>query len=302
MTRVLTPELLAATMRGLQKLFLKYYEAADIGAWAQLFNRTTSNSAGETYPLLGAAPMLAPFTGTRQYSGLRTDGFYVLNEAFDAGIQVARADIERDSLGKYDGAVQEMAQNAKAYVVELLAAILANGTSTTLAKCWDGKSLFSTTHGKDKGAGQSNIITGSGVDTVDHVQTDIAQGLARMGTFKNDKGVYTRGITPNIAIYPAANYGLGKILDTIRANRTAEGTPNQSMIIQEVMPVPDITGDDWFLAAGGGGLRPFGYQVEKDATPETTYDHDTLTVKMSVELRAAGYCADWRRIVKVDNT
>lgn len=300
-TKAMTPELIAAAQRGLQRLFMTLWQAAEVGPWAQLFTQVGSDGAGENYPAIGAAPMMAPFKGTRQYSGLRTDGFYVVNEEFDAGVAIPRAEIERDKLDRYTGVVQEMVTSARTYVVGLLSAILANGTSATLAKCWDGKPLFSSSHGKDEGAGMSNIVTGSGVDTVDHVQTDVAKVLATMLTFKNDKGAYVRGITPNVALYPASNYGLGKILDTIRTNRTDLGTADQSAIIREVIPVPELTGNDWYLAAGGGGIRPFGYQVEKDATPETSYDHDTKMVKMSVELRAAGFCADWMRIVQVDN-
>ena len=177
MIRELTPELLAATQRGLRTTFLKLYDQVQIGRWADLFNRETSSSAGENYPAIGAAPGLARFTGTRAYSGVRSDGFYVLNEAYSAGIEIPRADIERDRLGIYTTKIAEMAEKAKLYPVTLLGAILANATDTSLAKCWDGAALISAAHGKGKTA-QSNIISGSGIDTVDHVQTDIEQVVA----------------------------------------------------------------------------------------------------------------------------
>jgi phage major head subunit gpT-like protein len=301
MTRELTPELLDSVARGLKKTFFKLYEGVEIGAWEKLFSRETSNGAGENYPVLGATPMIAPFQGSRQYSGLRTDGFYVVNEEFDAGLAVARAEIERDNLGKYSGVIQQMAMDAKTHVVSLLAAVLANGTNANLAKCWDGKPLFHAQHGKDGGKNQSNIVSGSGVDTLAHVQTDIEQSLAKMATWKTDKGGYVRGIVPNVALYPAANYGLGLLLKTIAAGRTDLGTADQSGMLQDVIAVPELSGNSWYLANGGGGLRPFGYQVEKDATPETEVDFDTKTVKMAVELRCAVFCADWMRIVQVSN-
>src|SRR3990167_10278397 len=187
-TSVLTPALLAASERGLQRTFLKYWEAADLGGWDGLFTRAPSTGAGENYPVPGAAPTMAAFPGPRVFSGISTYAMTVTNREFDVGIAIPRRDIERDRLGVYDGAIQEMATSAKLYVVDLVAALLAAGTGTTLGRCWDGKALFAADHGKGKGTAQTNIITGSGVDTSAHVQTDIAQAVAAFATWKDDQG------------------------------------------------------------------------------------------------------------------
>lgn len=301
-TRELTPELRAAVMRGLQRQFTQMWEAVDIGPWGQLYNTTTSNSAGENYPALGSAPQVSPFTGQRKYTGLRTDGFYVVNEKFDGGFEVPEEDIERDNLGHYTSAMQEMVEAAKVYPQALMAAILANGTSTTVAKCWDGAALFSASHGKDDGASQSNIVSGSGVDTLAHVQTDIAQAVSKMATWKNDKGVYRRAIKPNVALYPAANYALGLFLDTIKSSRTDLGSADQSALVSEVIAVPELSGNDWYLAAGGGGLRPFGWQEEVAPRLRQDYDFDGEKLKVSVDMRGAAYCGHWTHIVQIDNS
>jgi len=301
-TRTLTPDLLAATQRGMQRLFTSLWEAVDIGPWGQLYSTLPPGSAGENYPAIGAAPQVSAFTGERKYTGLRTDGFYVLNEDYDAGLEVPEADIERDSLGKYTGAMQEMVEAAKVYPQTLMASILANGTSTTLAKCWDGAALFSASHGKDDGASQSNIISGSGVDTLAHVQTDIAQGVSAMARWKNDKGVYRRAVLPNVAFYPAENYGLGLFLDTIKSSRTDLGSADQSAVVAAVIAVPELTGNDWYLAAGGGGLRPFGYQEEIAPRLRQNYEFNRKVLQMSVDMRGAAFCAHWTHIVMINNT
>ena len=302
-TQELTPDKLAATQRGLQALFTKLYKAVEIGPWANLFQTVGSDGPGEDYPAFGAAPSLSVFSGTRQYTGIRTDGMYVTNVEYDAGLEIRRVDIERDRLGVYNGRIEEMAQKARTYVVRLLAHILANGTSTSVARCWDGAALFSASHGKEKGKGQSNIITGSGVDTIAKIQLDIEQVVARLGSWLDDKGDVVGPVdAPLTILYPKAHYSLAMHLRTIADNRTGDGTPNQSRLIANLIGVPELTGNTWIAAIGGQGVRPFGYQVEKDATPETTYDFDRKVMKMAVELRAAAFCGDWMKIVQVANT
>ncbi len=296
----LTPELLAASLRGIQRKYLQLYEAAPASPYASLFETTPSNSAGETYPARGATPAMSKFTGTVPYSGVRIDGFYVTNDPYVAGIQIAQADIERDRLGIYTSLIQEMAEKAKAYPGILVAGLMALTTSASYV-CWDNKPLISTTHGKDKGASQSNKITGSGADTTAHVLTDISQAIAAGVGWKDDKGDYLPPVSWNTAIYPAANYTLGQILDAIRQNRLALGTEDRSDVITTVIAEPRITGNTWYLASGGGGRRPLGFQLEKDATPVTTYDQDTLSIKLSVELRGNPYMGDWTKIVQVYN-
>lgn len=301
-TKTLTPALLAAIQRGIQNHFKQLYQSAEIGDWEKLFTRVPSDGAAENYPVMGAVPQMAPFEGTRVYEGVRTDGFFVSNIDYDSAISIPKADIERDKLGRYDALIARMAMKAKTYVVELIAAILANATSTTLAKCWDGAALASASHGKDKGKSQSNIVTGSGADTIAHVQTDLSQVMAAMRQWKDDKGTYVRGVSPSIVVYPAGNYTLGEIFETIAGGLQELGTPNRSRLVQSVIAEPTLSGNSWYAFSSGPGMTAFGFQEEKPPTGESVYDFDAKALKFAVDMRGAAFCLDWMQIVKVNNS
>ncbi len=300
--RTLTPALLAAVQRGLQSHFKRLYEGIEIGDWEKLFTRVPSDGAGENYPVMGAVPQMQPFEGTRVYGGVRTDGFYVTNVHYDSAISIPKEDIERDKLGRYDALIARMAEKAKTYVVELLAAILANATSTTLAKCWDDKALISATHGQDGGKNQSNIVTGSGADTVAHVNADLSQVLAVMSQWKDDKGTYVRGIAPSAIIYPAGNSTLREILEVISGGLQELGAPNRSRLVQSIIAEPTLTGNSWYAVSTMSAMKVFGFQEEVPPTGESAYDFDTKALKFGVEMRGAAFCMDWMQIVKVNNT
>lgn len=302
MLKALTVDLMTAAERGLKQLYLKSYKAASENVWAPLFTTYSDADETENYGALGAVAQLRPWTGSREFTTRRVDGLSVKSEEYDVAFAVPMMDIQRDKLGRYASWPQAAGQRAATYMIPLIRSILTNGTSATLAKCWDGKSLFNASHGKGKGTGQSNIISGSGADTLDKVQTDIEKCVSAGTAFKDDQGLYIEPIVYNTVIYPATNYALGKTLRTIAGDRQGDGKPDQSGLIKSIIPCPDITGNTWYFAAGGGPERPFGWQEELAPTPETASDFDTREVKFAVHASGAAFPADWTTILQVDNS
>lgn len=301
MLQTLTVDLMAAAERGLKQLYLKSYKAASENVWAPLFTTFGDADEWENYGAVGAVAQLRPWTGAREFTTRRADGLAVQSQEYDVAFAVPMMDIQRDKLGRYATWPQAAGARAATYMIPLIRTILANGTSATIAKCWDGKALFSAAHGKGKGTGQSNIVEGEGADTLDHVQTEIEKCVSAGAAFKDDQGLYIEPIAYNTVIYPATNYALGKILRTIAGDRQGDGNPNQSGLIKSIIASPDITGSTWYFAAGGGAERPFGWQEELPPTPETASDFDTREVKFAVHASGAAFPNDWTTILKVDN-
>lgn len=302
MTKVLTPELLAQAQRGLRALYLKQFEAATESPWESLFTRYTDAGHAENYTMLGAVSQLREWTGGREFETRRIDGLTVITREYDTAYDVPMIDVQREQLGKHSTWISAAAKRAATFMVPLVRELLANGTSAAKARCWDGKPLFSTSHGVGKGTGQSNIITGSGIATVEAVGADIEQAISAGSTFRDDKGLYIQQVEYNTAIYPAGNAALGGLLRTMIQDRVELGSASYSGLLKSVIACPELTGNTWYLAAGGGTERPFGWQEELPPTPEQSEDFDTRSLKFAVHASGAAFCSDWTCIVQIANS
>jgi len=297
----LTDDLVRAAQNGFKSLYLKDYKAASESPWRALF--TTYSDAGEIeiYTALGAVAQLKAWTGSREFTTRSADGVQVISKEYDVAYAVDMMDAQRDKLGRHAGWFQAAGKRAATYMFPLVAAVLANGTNLAYSRCWDGKPLFSITHGKRKGTSQSNIITGAGADTLANVQLDIAKANAAGRTFQDDQGEYIEGIAYNTVIYPAANYTLGKILDIIKQKRQALDQPDQSQYVDTIIPSPRITGNTYYLAAGGGLERPFGWQEEMAPTLEQSSDFGTRKMLSAIHASGQAFASDWRTIIQISN-
>lgn len=299
--KALTDELVRAAQNGLKSLYLKQFKLATDNPWERLFTRYTDAGESELYTALGAVAQLRPWTGSREYTTRRADGLRVVSEEYDVAYAVNMMDAQRDKLGRHANWFQAAGQKAARYMIPLVQTVLANATDLSYARCWDGKSLISATHGKGKGANQSNIIDGNGADTLAHVQTDIEQAVARGATWKDDQGDYLDAINYNIAIYPATNSTLGKILRTIAQGKQATDQPDQSEFLDLVIPCPRLTGNTWYYAAGGGIERPFGWQEEMAPTLEQSENFQTRQMMSAIHASGQAFSADFMTLLQISN-
>lgn len=298
----LTPELLAASARGNRVIYTKAMEQVNESPWGRLIQRFPNAGEFENYMALGAVAAMSAWTGARKFTTRRQDGLVVQSGEFDLAYAVPMIDIQRDNTGRHTSWFTAAGERAANYLFPRVRRILANGTSTSIARCWDDKPLFSATHGKGKGTSQSNIITGAGADTLAHVQTDLGKCIAAGAQWKDDQGEYLEPVQYNTIIYPAANYTLANIFDTIAQGRPALDAPDQSRLVQAVIPCAEITGNTWYIAAGGGTARPFGVQEEMAPALETDNDFDTREQKYAVHASGEALALDWMTILQVSNS
>lgn len=161
MSRVITPELLAAAQRGFKTSFQKGF-AGTTAIYATLATVINSSAGEETYGWLGDMPKLREWIGDRQIKSLSTKGYTIKNRKFEATITVSRDDIEDDKLGLYAPRFEMLGQSASTHPDEVLFELI-NAAFTT--DCFDGQYFFDIDHPVGKPGSQvsvSNMQAGSG--------------------------------------------------------------------------------------------------------------------------------------------
>lgn len=139
---MITPALLQALFTG----FKKNFEDAKGEAPAQYTKIATvikSTTKSNTYGWLGKFPSLRKWVGDRVIESMKTHGYQIVNEDFEATVAVDRNDIEDDELGIYAPLFQEMGLAAGIHPDELCFGLLGAGFTTP---CYDGQYFFDTDH------------------------------------------------------------------------------------------------------------------------------------------------------------
>ena len=139
---MITPALLQSLFTG----FKKNFEDAKSEAPTQYTKIATvikSTTKSNTYGWLGKFPSLRKWVGDRVIESMKTHGYQIVNEDFEATVGVDRNDIEDDELGIYAPMFAEMGRSAGIHPDELCFGLLGAGFTTP---CYDGQYFFDTDH------------------------------------------------------------------------------------------------------------------------------------------------------------
>ncbi|UWU13267.1 Mu-like prophage major head subunit gpT family protein [Rhizobium sullae] len=161
MTRVITPDLLAAAQRGFKTSFQKGF-AGVTAMYASVATIVPSNSSEEVYGWLGDIPKLREWIGDRHLKSLESKGYSIRNRKFEATVTVLKDDIEDDKLGLYGSRFEMLGNSAAQHPDEITFELINSAYATA---CYDGQNFFDTDHPVGKpGSVQSasNMQGGSG--------------------------------------------------------------------------------------------------------------------------------------------
>ncbi|QLL83974.1 Mu-like prophage major head subunit gpT family protein [Aeromonas caviae] len=139
---MITPALLQSLFTG----FKKNFEDAKSEAPTQYTKIATvikSTTKSNTYGWLGKFPSLRKWVGDRVIESMKTHGYQIVNEDFEATVAVDRNDIADDELGIYAPLFAEMGRSAGVHPDELCFGLLGAGFTTP---CYDGQYFFDTDH------------------------------------------------------------------------------------------------------------------------------------------------------------
>lgn len=158
-------------------------------SWAErIASMFSSNQASERYPWLGEAPRMRKWEGPRYKRELRGEKLVVINDKFEATIEVDVDDLRRDKTGQIQARISELAESAAYLPDEVLTALLnANGTA------YDGDSFYTSSRTKGKNVTVDNDISISGVSdptkpTVAEAEQGMLDGIVQIIGQKDDEG------------------------------------------------------------------------------------------------------------------
>lgn len=135
---VVTSSLVSALRVGFQREFQDALSSAP-SQWDRLSTRVPSSSAGNTYGWIGQFPKLREWSGDRSFKNIKEHGYSVMNNLYEATVDIPRTAVEDDDIGVYAPLFREMGYAAGTHPDEIVFGLLKNGMSGT---CYDGKAFF----------------------------------------------------------------------------------------------------------------------------------------------------------------
>ena len=244
--------------KGLLTNFFEGYNGA-VTHWQEVATKVPSTARSENYAWIGSIPRLRKMKGERIPKKLLEHTYTIVNEEYEASIEVNHADIKDDQTGQYGIQAKSIGESAKTFPDELVfETLIPNGDSEL---CYDGQYFFDTDHPiGETGSTQSNKIT----TALSATSFNTARTMLRK--MKDDFGRPTLNRNMDLLLVVPAD--LENTAETIlEAERDANGATNTLKGKARIL-VADWLGDtnNWYLLNVAGTIKPFVVQ-EREFIP-----------------------------------
>ena len=254
---------LEAVFLNIKTTFNKAFEAAP-SDWEATPMKVPRGSSQNNYNWLSRFPKMRKWLGDKVIKALSAFKYVIVNDDFEATVEVDRNDIEDDTLGIYGPMAQEAGYSAKQLPDELVAD-LKNGIMTT--ECYDGQYFYDTDHPVGNGgevpvASVSNKITAVlSAATLAAVEASYGALRHAIMNFKDDEG-RPLGLVPNLLEVPPALEGVANIIAT--SDKLQDNSPNPYKGTCTVKVNPRLTSATMYmLHVTNRPLKPFIFQERK---------------------------------------
>lgn len=263
--------------------------------WQKVAMLVPSTSAQNDYGWLSRFPKMRKWIGDKVVKALAAFKYSIVNDDFEATVEVDRNHIEDDQLLGYAQQAQAAGQSAAELPADIVFALLSQGFVNL---CYDGQAFFDTDH-PVRGVSVSNKGTKRlSVDSFAAAKASYGAARAAMRSFKDEEGASLK-IRPTILVVPPALEDAATYLMT--AERFPDSTPNIYKGTAEVLVVPELTSDTaWFLLDTTRPVKPLIYQERKkpEFVEQTDYNSDNVFMRkkfrFGAEARAAGGYGFWQ--------
>lgn len=285
---------IAAVFLTLKTTFNNAFEATP-SQWQKTAMLIPSGSSQNDYTWLSAFPKMRKWIGDKVLKSLEAFKYTVVNDDFEATVEVNRNDIDDDNLGIYAPQAQMAGYSAKQLPDEIVSDLKNNAFASY---CYDGQYFYDSDH-PVAGASVANL----GTVALSGLTQDLAAasyGVARTAimSFKDDEG-RPLGLVPNVLEVPPALELQGKRL--VAMEKLADDTPNPYFGTAELVLNPRLTSTTaWFLHCAQMPVKPFVYQERKapvfveQTDPQTDNVFMRKTFRFGAEARVAGGYAFWQ--------
>lgn len=285
---------LADIFRNLKTTFHKAFDSAD-STWEKIAMKVPSTGSENNYKWLANFPRMRKWIGDKAVKSLQAFGYTIVNDDWEATIEVDRNDIEDDNLGIIAPQAQMAGFSAKQLPDEIVFALVNQGFA---AKCYDGQYFFDTDHPVGKGTVSNKGTVALSIATQAAAKASFGAARTAMRNFKDEDG-RPLGIKPTVLLVPPALEDTAKALMTV--DRLEDGKPNLYKGACEVVVGDWLDSDTaWFLLDTTKPVKPFIYQERKAPVfvSQTNMDADDVFTrkkyKYGAEARAAGGYGFWQ--------
>jgi len=285
---------IAAVFTSLKTTFNNAFDAAP-SQWQLTAMLVPSGSSQNDYTWLSLFPKMRKWIGDKVVKALEAFKYTVVNDDWEATVEVDRNDIEDDNLGIYAPQAQMAGYSAKQLPDEIVADLKNNAFANT---CYDGQYFYDTDHSV-AGASVSNkgvaVLSGA-----TQAAAAASYGAARTAimSFRDDEG-RPLGLIPDTLEVPPALETEGKRI--VEMDKLADDTPNPYKGTAKLVVNPRLTSTTaWFLHVTSMPVKPFVYQERKapNFVEQTDPQNDNVFMRkkfrFGAEARAAGGYAFWQ--------
>ena len=279
---------------GLKTTFNNAFTAAT-SQWQKIAMEVPSTTGQNDYSWLSKFPKMKKWVGEKNVKALEAASYTIVNDDWEATVEVDRNDIEDDNLGIYAPQAQMAGESAKQLPDEIVADLVNNGF---VAKGFDGQYFFDTDHSV-MGASVSNKGTKAlTISTLAAAMASYGAYRTAMKKFKDEEG-RPLGVSPNVLLVPSALEDTANLLMT--TDRLEDGKPNPYKGTATVVVETRLTSDTaWFLLDTSKPVKPFIYQKRKapvfvqQTDPQADDVFNRRKFKFGAEARAAGGYGFWQ--------
>lgn len=281
----------------LKTIFNNAFEAAP-SQWAQTAMLVPSGSSQNDYNWLSAFPRMRKWIGEKAIKSLEAFKYSIVNDDWEATVEVNRNHIDDDQLGIYAPQAQMAGFSARQLPDEIVSD-LKNNAFTSL--CYDGQFFYDVDH-PVAGASVSNKLTVA-LSAATPAAALASYGAARTAiqSFKDDEG-RPLALIPNVLEVPPALESVA--LTLINSDKLNDNSPNPYKGTATVLVNPRLTSTTaWFLHVTNMPVKPFIYQERKapvfveQTDPQADDVFNRKLFKFGAEARAAGGYAFWQMSV-----
>jgi phage major head subunit gpT-like protein len=286
---------LKAIFVNLKTTFNNNFAAAPT-VWAQVAMEVPSSGKQNDYAWLSNFPKMRKWIGDKALKALSASKYSIVNDDFEATVEVDRNDIEDDNLGIYKPQAEMAGYSAAQLPDELVFAAVDGGFTTP---CYDGQYFFDADHPVGKGTVSNKGTAPLDCSTLAKAQASYGAARTAMGKFKDDEG-RPLNIRPNVLLVPPALEDMATLLVT--AERFEDGKPNPYRNTATVVVAPWLTSDTaWYLLDTSKPVKPFIYQPRKkpdfvqQIDPNADDVFNRKKFKFGAEARAAAGYGFWQQ-------
>jgi phage major head subunit gpT-like protein len=278
------------------------------GDWEQIAMKVPSTTGQNDYAWLSKFPRMRKWIGEKTVKALAAFKYVIVNNDFEATVEVDRNDIEDDNLGIYQPQAMAAGDSAAQLPDEIVADVVNSGFVT---KCYDGQYFFDVDHPAKDENGLDISVSNKGTKVLSAASYQAALdslGAAEtaMMEFKDDDG-RPLNIKPNILMVPPALKAVANTLVT--ADRLDDGKANPFKGAYTVRVDARLKSRTaWFLLDTTKPVKPFVYQERKAPVFVQQIDSQSDDVfsrkkyKFGAEARAAGGYGFWQLAYGSDGT